>query len=188
MKIRKFLLFPVYAVIIILCLCSCEKKPGTLESWAYDYEPTVEALRLCDDGTAVFDGTAYTYTKDDSHIILTDNSGQVQNMRYVTDGDGIVIYKIKTYILAGTAGHNGVIGIWNENNSSFQFTDKGTFLEDNVFPGHYFVDEEQGTIKLCYNDPFEDTIFYYSLDGDDLRVEYPWPMVKTVQNSASAGK
>ncbi len=188
MKIRKFLLFPVYAVLIILCLCSCDKKSNTLESWAYNYEPAAEALKLCDDGTAVFDGTAYTYTKDDSHIILTDSSGQVQNMRYVTDGDGIVIYKIKTYVPAADFEHNGVIGIWYENNSSFQFTDKGTFLEDNVFPGHYFVNEEQGTITLCYNDPFEDTVFYYSLDGDNLRIEYPWPMVKTVSDSASGNK
>ena len=30
-----------------------------------------------------------------------------------------------------------------------------------------------------YNDPIEDAVLYYSLDGDKLAIEYPWPMVPT---------
>jgi hypothetical protein len=58
------------------------------------------------------------------------------------------------------------------------FTDKGTFLEDGYFPGYYTVDEANSTLKLVYNDQFEDTICYFRLEGDKLYIEYPWPMVK----------
>ena len=42
-----------------------------------------------------------------------------------------------------------------------------------------WFDEEAGTIKLMYDDPIEDTLLYYSIDGDDMTIDYPWPMVKT---------
>ena len=62
---------------------------------------------------------------------------------------------------------------------SYEFTEKGTFYEDQNFPGHYQVDESDHSIKLMYNDQFEDTYLYYSLDGDVLTIEYPWSMVPT---------
>ena len=36
-----------------------------------------------------------------------------------------------------------------------------------------------------YSDPIEDAVLYYSLDGDKLTIDYPWPMVVTQKTAAS---
>ncbi len=132
------------------------------------------------DGKAVYKGNTYEYSKDEQFFTLTDEQGNVLKMRYTEDKDGMLLYETTTYQYAGEGEADGLIGLW-ENESqhwSYEFTVKGTFLEDGVFPGYYILDEEAGTIKLIYNDHFEDTYVYYSIEDGELTVEYPWPMVK----------
>lgn len=173
---------------ILLCLLfavsGCAKEVNA-ESWAYIHEPEVEILRLGDDGKASFKGKAYEYSKDEQFLTLTDDNNQVLKMRCVMKNEKMLLYETTTYRYAGEGEPDGIMGFWSseENSWAYEFTEKGTFLEDGVFPGHYLVDEEEGTIKLMYNDHFEDTYVYYLIDGDQLIIEYPWPMVKTETNA-----
>ena len=51
-------------------------------------------------------------------------------------------------------------------------------MEDGYFPGTYTVDEESGSFRLHYaGGQLDDTVCYFTLDGDALTVEYPWRMV-----------
>ena len=159
------------------------------ESWAYIYEPDKEAFRMYKNGKAVLDGTDYTYIKDEQYITLKDKDGVETKMRYEMDKDQMLIYKRAVYQYAGEEEQNGLIGTWKaENGWSYEFTDNGTFREDAYFPGYYMVDEENSRIKLAYNDHFYDTYIYYSLDGDKLTVDDPWPMMKTQKESAPSGE
>ena len=51
-------------------------------------------------------------------------------------------------------------------------------MEDGFFSGTYEVNETEGTVTLTYNDDIDETVIYYSVSGDTLTIEYPWPMVK----------
>ena len=174
---------PVMATVtVILSLSGCTKAPK--ESWAYNYEPQKAVLNLYDDGTAEFQGEKYTsYSKSDEFYELTKSDGSVLKMRYVMDGDVMNLYIKAVYKYQGTGEHEGILGYWLEEKDgrlTFEFTDKGTFLEDRIMPGHYtVVDEETGYVKLMYNDHYYDTYIYCEVDGDTLTVDYPWPMVET---------
>ena len=164
---------------VLLAACGGDKV-----SWAYIHDPETEILSLSDNGKAVYKGSNYTYTKDDSFITLKGNDGSEISMRYVPDekDEGkMTLYETKPYFFQGEDEPDGVIGVWfDENNrSSYEFTENGTFKEDNIFFGHYAVDEDEGTIKLMYDEPMEDTLMYYSLEGGKLIIDYPWPMVTT---------
>lgn len=166
------------AVMLILCtaLAGCG---GKAEKWAYIHEPDKEVLRLSSNGKAVFNGTEYTYTKDSDHITLTDAAGKPEEHRYVMDGEQMIFYERSVYTLEeGTAG-DGIIGVWKNGKSVYEFTAKGTFNEDNAFFGHYSVDEQAGTIQFMYDAPLPDALLYYELgsDGKQLTIDYPWPMV-----------
>ena len=103
-------------------------------------------------------------------------------MRFVPDGENQkLLYETFVYEYTGEGEPSGVLGTWQEvnGNLSFEFTDKGTFREDYYSPGYYSVDEENGVIKLVYNDHYADTYIYYKLDGRFLTVDYPWPVVPT---------
>ena len=52
-------------------------------------------------------------------------------------------------------------------------------MEDGVFVGDYFLDGEPGSIRLDYYDDLPDTILYYTIEGDEMIVEYPWDLVPT---------
>ena len=154
------------------------------ESWAYNHEPETEILSLSDNGKAVFHGEKYTYTRDDEFITLKDKSGSELKLRYMIDGEEMTLYESSTYDRDGEGTPGSIVGVWKQDNGwSYQFTSEGTFTEENIFYGHYAVNEQEGTIKLMYDEPLEDAILYYSLDGDKLTVDYPWTLVKTVQGS-----
>ena len=168
-------------VLSALLLSACDN--GKV-SWAYIHDPETEILSLSENGKAEYKGSNYTYTKDDSFISLKSNDGTEMKMRYVPDAKNegaMTLYETKPYFCKGEGGHSGIVGLWYDENgrSSYEFTDKGTFKEDNIFFGHYSEDEAEGTIKLMYDEPMEDTLLYYSLEGDSLIIDYPWPMVKT---------
>lgn len=175
-------------------LNGCGKK---VESWAYNHEPDKEILALYDNGKATFKEEKYKYTKDDEFITLTDKAGNATKMHYNTNENGIVLYEIEKYTACEGTDSNGnkvdfspeekqgVVGYWLHENgkSSFVFSNDGRFKEDNSFGGQYTVDEASGQIKLMYDADFrfEDAFLYYTVDGDSLTIEYPWPMVPTAK-------
>ena len=199
-KKNKFVFIALLSVIMVLAV-SCGKEEtngnGAGESWAYSYDPANEILRLNNDGSAVYKVKTYknevqvmetknfsSYKKDDSYIVLTDKEGAELKLRYKKTDSGITVYEKTTYEYSenNANAQNGLTGFWvnpDQKKICYEFTDKGTFLEDSIFPGHYYVDETSGTITLEYNDPVPNTIMYYSLENGKLIIEYPWDMVTT---------
>ena len=167
---------------VMLILGGC----GKAESWAYNHEPTEEALALYDNGEAVFKGNTYKYEKDEDSITLTDKDGVSVEHRYYMDNGMMVFYDESVYDYQGEGQPDSIVGTWTQDNGwLFTFTSEGEFSEEDIFYGHYSVDEENSSIKLMYSDPIEDAILYYSLDGDKLTIDYPWPMVVTQKTAAS---
>jgi hypothetical protein len=77
---------------------------------------------------------------------------------------------------------NGIAGVWTDVNNSdyfYEFTEDGAFNEDGYFAGKYTVNEAEGTIRFVYDGDFPEALLYYTMEGDSLFVEYPWPMVTT---------
>ncbi|MCR5094469.1 MAG: hypothetical protein K6B72_10910 [Lachnospiraceae bacterium] len=166
------------AALLLVCavLTGCGDQ-GQAEHWAYIHEPEEEVLTLRDNGKAEYKGEKFSYTKDDSYITLKGDSGTDDPHRYVMDGDQMIFYERSTYTRDSQYGGEGIVGVWTQGNGwSFQFTETGEFSEETLFFGHYSVDEAAGTIKLMYDDPIQDSLLYYELDGDQLTIEYPWPM------------
>ena len=161
-------------IFIMSLLGGCGSKT---EKWAYNHEPLVAVIALSDNGKATYKGNEYTYTKDDTYITLKDENGEQQKIRYEMNGDKMTLYEESTYTRSGEG--EGVVGNWLQGNGwSYVFTDSGEFSEENIFFGHYTVDEEKSRIKLMYDEPMEDAYLYYTLNGDKLTVAYPWPMVR----------
>jgi hypothetical protein len=154
-----------------------------LASWAYIHDPETEVLAFTTDGLAFYHGKQYTYSQEGDFLTLTDEDGKETTMRFIQAREGkMLLYERTEYHYAGISKPDGIIGYWTggpEDRLSYEFTKKGTYLEDGTFPGHYSEDPENGTIKLMYNARLEDTLIYYSVDGDKLTIDYPWPMVKT---------
>lgn len=149
-------------------------------SWAYNHDPDTTILSLKSRGKATFHDVNYKYHTDGSFIILSSKDEEIK-LRYKVDGEGILIYETTVYEREdGNASADGLIGRWvnKENKWSFEFTEEGTFMEDGYFPGYYYINEKGGYAKLIYNDQFEDTVLYYSIEGSTLTVEYPWQMVR----------
>ena len=131
-------------------------------------------------GRAVYKGEKYGYTQDDSFINLTDSEGNVTSLRYLLDKDRneMTLYESSTYQYSGDSSPKGVVGAWSQsNNWTFQFNEDGKFCEDNIFYGYYSVDEEASTIKLMYDEPLQDALLYYQLNGNELTIDYPWTLV-----------
>ena len=174
MKKLKIYLSGIAAAGMILALMGCGART---EKWAYIHEPLDAVIALSDNGKATYKGSEYSYTKDESFITLKDNSGEQTSMRYEQDGDKMTLYEESTYDRVGEG--EGIVGDWAQGNGwSYEFTQDGKFSEEDIFFGHYTVDEANSAIKLMYDDPIEDATLYYSLDGDKLTVAYPWPMVR----------
>lgn len=148
--------------------------------WAYIHDPENPSLVLSADGRAVLDGILYNYECDGQFITLKSIGRKDIKMRYVFEKENLYIYKTTVYKFQDKGKPEDLTGLWKneENNWSFEFSDKGTFVEDGYFPGYYLVDAENGTFLLAYNDHFEDTTCYYNINGKNLTVEYPWLMVR----------
>lgn len=187
-------------LIILVCVLlsaafafgGCSKEDGAAqgntasnvqgESWAYVHEPETEILRLGDDGRAIYQGKEYSYVREGDFLTFTDDKGNETKVRFVQGlANKMLLYERTEYHYAGSKEPDGIIGFWQggpEDRLAYEFTTKGTFLEDGTFPGHYSL-EEGNKIKLMYNDHFEDAYLYYELDGKKLVIDYPWPVVKT---------
>lgn len=191
MKIIKIMSTLLAVLLVLLFMTACDKKKndmaistetsGILGSWAYihDRETTIAVFR--EDGIAQYEGKDYTFESDSQFIKLMDDDDETLQLRYLIDDEGIYLYSNNTYSLSGKGKPDGLLGEWScpEKNWSFSFTEGGTFIEDGYFPGYYTVDDENSTIKLVYNDQFEDTICYFRLEENRLHIEYPWRMVRT---------
>ena len=179
-------LFPVL-FIMMAGICGCGKQT---ESWAYSHAPDEQIISFANDGKAVYKGVDYTYNKDDSFYTLTDKQGNTLKLRYAMDGDNMILYETSVYKRDMEEPGSGIAGKWVHENgrNMFRFTKDGQFDEDGYFYGHYNVKENEGTIKLMYSDPLQDCIMYYSLDGDELTIEYPWPMVHVGENNNEKGQ
>lgn len=184
---KRFIAVFLIALLVLLAGCgSAELAPEAKDiqgEWAYIHSDDVASLVLKPNGKAVFENENYTYNCEDGRLILTDSHGDQLSMRYFLEDGKLILYKQTTYTCSSPTGSNGVVGLWEapKDHWSFEFTADGTFREDGYFPGFYTVNETDGTIKLVYNDKFEDTVIYYSISGNELTVEYPWPMVPVVK-------
>lgn len=185
MKHRALIICVVFILILMISGAVAEDIRG---SWAYIHAPEEAALILNDDGSAVLDGERFSYTLSDGYISLDDGKGETRNLRYVMDGENMLLYKKAEYAYQGSGEPKGLIGVWKGTSGtsadwSYQFTDKGTFLEDGYFPGYYTVDEAGKSFKLVYVDQFADTVCYYEIEGRILTVDYPWTMVRVVRRA-----
>ncbi len=185
MKKNRFLAVLPAVLSAVLILSGCG---GKAEHWAYNHEPDKEVLTLYDNGKAVFEGNEYKYTRSDGVISMTGKDGSVTSHKYEADGDKMIFYNPSVYTREGKG--EGVRGKWIHDNGRnlFEFSANGQFNEDNYFYGHYTVNEKDGTIKLMYVDPLQDTLLYYSLDGDKITIEYPWPMVQVGAQTSEKGQ
>ncbi len=164
------------AVIVLgIFLSGCGDRT---EKWAYVHDPLEEVISLSEDGSCTYKGNRYTYTMNDTFINLKGEDGSVTSLRYEMNGEQMTLYEESTYSLEGED-TDSIVGVWKQDNGwSYQFTENGEFSEENIFHGHYLLDEKNGCIKLMYDDPIEDAYLYYVLNGDELTVAYPWPMVR----------
>ncbi|WP_034466406.1 hypothetical protein [Butyrivibrio proteoclasticus] len=171
---------PLYVFVICvfsLMLSGCAKKT---ESLAYVHEPTEEILSFYDDGTCVYKGAKFSYTKDDSFIYLKTKDGLTVKLRYTDDGTDKILYEKSTYVYTGEGTPDGIVGDWKQENGwEYVFTEDGKFSEDGIFYGYYFVDTEKQAIYLKYVDRFEDATLYYTIADNKLVIDYPWPVVET---------
>lgn len=160
-------------------------------SWAYIHDTETAVLVFKEDGSAKYKKKNYDFSCEDGRIVLSSDGEEKYRLRYLLADDAMYFFEQEIYERTDEAPAAGdtytqpgreLIGMWRntENKWSFQFTEEGTFNEDGYFPGHFWVDEEAGTFKLAYNDHFEDTTCYYTVDGDRLTIEYPWPMVRMI--------
>lgn len=155
-----------------------EYEKMLIGDWAYLHDRDTAAASFKENGKAVFEGKKYGFSCDGEYIRFEDRSGEALALRYILNQDRMYVYIKSRYVLENGGAPEGIQGVWvcKEKNWTFEFTDKGTFMEDGVLTGHYFVDEENGIVKLAYEEALEDTVFYYQLTDEGLYIEYPWPM------------
>lgn len=173
------------SLILFACLsfAGCGKSDSPLVGkWSYIHDDVNTVLELKSNGKAVYEGKNFTYVTDDSFITLTDANGNKEQFRYLMEKDGFLFYKNTRYVNKDNENPSSLVGIWTGKEVdkwSFEFTANGEFKEDGYFPGEYVVDESNGSVKLIYNDHFEDTICYFIIEGNEMTMQYPWKMVKT---------
>ncbi len=178
---KKKTTFIMSLMLLLLSLFSVGCGSRT-ENWAYIHDPKATVLSLSGNGKAVYKGISYDYTRDDACITLTDKDGNELELKYISDGDAMTLYEKSTYTYEGEGSPDGIVGVWKQDNGwLYRFTDNGEFSEEDIFSGHYTVDESNSSIKLMYDEPIEDAVLYYELNGSELTIDYPWPMVRTVE-------
>jgi len=177
-KINKFLAL-VLMMVMCICMIGCGEKDEFTGKWAYNHDTATVIMDFKAGGKVNYKGTDYKYVENNGVLELT-SKDETLNLKYQFDKDTLYIYEPMTYHYQGEGDADGLIGYWLADNgrSNYEFTTEGTFREDSYIPGYYTVNEENHTIKCVYNDQYIDTTIYYTLDGNTLTVEYPWPMVR----------
>lgn len=182
------ILLALAAVLIVVLTHKEDKTSGMNQyeqflvgKWAYIHDTDTKALVFYQDGSAKFEGESYTFTSDAEFIYLVDSNNATKKLRYRQTGDSAIDFYVQSlYVLEDGTVPQSIEGCWvcPEKKWTFEFTSKGTFLEDGVLTGHYYLDEEKGMLQLAYEKALEDTFMYYSVSNEGLFVEYPWAMVK----------
>lgn len=178
----------ILLIMFALCMTSCGKKeiqqtPDEIAlhgEWYYAHDEKETVAEFSKDGSARFEGVKYQYTCDGEYINLTDKNGEVTKLRYLSDGDKMYVYIQSKYTRQPEGGGAGIVGVWRceDKGWTFEFSNKGTFMEDGALTGYYEIDEEAHTVKLMYGEALEDTVFFYELTENELSMEYPWLMLK----------
>ena len=200
MKMFKKIVLTLLLISLLSLLCSCSKA-DSVESWAYNFDKTTEILRLNSDGTASYILKVYedgkqvkktqeykSYNKDDSFITLKDKDDGELKLRYIKTDAGINLYEKTEYEQILKKDGNAVAGVWVDKNNSdyfYEFAEDGAFNEDGYFTGKYTVDEKECRIDFTYDGDSSKSVLYYTISGDSLIVEYPWPMVPTEKSQDS---
>lgn len=191
-RLRTIVILPVLVAVLATGCNSYKLKQNSYETeligqWAYAHDLTSMQAQFTENGDAVFEGNNFTFTSDGEFITLkSTNDGKKDTvgnnhdltLRYVQKDDQMYVYVQGTYERTYGNTDDGIVGVWmcHDKKWSFEFTDKGTFMEDGALTGYYEVNEDNGTVKLMYGEALEDTIFYYQLSEDTLFIEYPWLM------------
>lgn len=173
----KFISLACMICVIASCLVGCGKTLYDGE-WAYIHDDKTLALKI-NGKTAEVDGVKCSVVAEGDVLKLNAKDGSVFEVG-PADGNGdLTLYKFTTYEYEGDGTPDSIVGNWKSKEKwSFEFTADGTFNEDGYFPGHYSLDESNKTFSLMYNDHFIDTVCGYSIEGNELTIKYPWPMVK----------
>lgn len=191
--LKMFLLVLLAGCIFLTAAYGTGEPCGLLGDWAFNYEPTVSALQVLEDGTAVWNGAAYTWEDDGETLTLTREDAEADEepvkLRYLADGEKVFIYLPASYIRIAKDRDDEIFGAWVQegaSRSSFIFEKSMQFMEDETFVGSFEVDAEAGTFTLHYiPNYFDDTTCYFTWDGDSMTVEYPWTIVPTQAEEAA---
>lgn len=181
-------------LLVLVTLAACGDDNNKLNGkWAYVHDTETAILVLKSNGTAIYNNDKYSYTYDDSFITLKASDGKDLKLRYEFDGADMFLYQPTVYVYDSEEVPDGLPGVWKGKEVEgweFEFTESGEFKEDGYFPGYYVDDPENSRAKLIYNDQFEDTMIYYSIEGNELTIEYPWRMVKmsAIKKTSAASK
>lgn len=175
---RRYVSLICALIMTVALLSGCSKTPYD-GNWSYIHDNQTVALTI-NGKKATVDGVECTVASEGDELKLTGKNGDSFVVGASDTKDQIVLYKFTTYEYEGQGSPDGLVGLWkSKENWSFEFTDQGTFKEDGYFPGYYTDNKDKGTFQLAYNDHFVDTECRYTIEGNKLTVEYPWPMVKT---------
>ena len=176
------------AVLVILLCFSVIAAAGAegfpAGDWAFIHAPEESVLLLREDGTAVLKGRDCTWQDDaENGFLRFASEGEETSLRYLVTEDKIQLYVPVEYNRVEDVPGEGLIGAWigkDSEMSTFIFRQDGMFLEDGTFTGTFRQDNETGSLLLAYIKYFDDTLCYFSLEGNDvLKVDYPWSMVET---------
>ena len=178
----------ILVIMFALCMAGCGKEDIQQNSdeialhgeWYYVHDEKETVAVFSEDGSAKFEGTKYRYTCDGEYINLTDEDGNVKKLRYMSEGNKMYVYIQSTYTRQPEGGGSGIVGMWlcEDKGWTFEFSAKGTFMEEGAMTGYYEVNEEAHTVKLMYGEALADTVFFFELKENELFVEYPWLMIK----------
>lgn len=178
----------IIIILLALCMAGCGKEEIQQNSdeialhgeWYYVHDENETVAVFSEDGSAKFEGVKYQYTCDGEYIHLTDKDGAVKKLRYLSKDNKMYVYIPSTYTRQAEGGGSGIVGVWlcEDKGWTFEFSDKGTFMEEGAMTGYYEVNEEAHTVKLMYGEALADTVFFYELTENELEVEYPWLMIK----------
>lgn len=177
---RRYISLICMISMVVAFLTGCGKTAFEGE-WAYIHDDQTVALKI-HGSQAELDGVKCKATMNEDVLVLKAKDGTVYEIESGDKDGEITLYKYTTYVYDGEGEPQDLIGTWTSSeNWSFEFTDDGTFKEDGYFPGFFIDNKEDHTFSLIYNDHFIDTVCGYTIDGNQLTVRYPWPMVKPVK-------
>ena len=186
---RMFFLLMLAGCIFFAAGCGAEEPCRLLGDWAFDYEPAETVLTVREDGSAFWNGEAFTWEDDGTFLLLSKEEGEVLPLRYLAEEDKVRVFLTGTYTRTAKDKDEEIFGAWKKDGSygsAFVFEKDMRFMEDGTFVGTFELDEEAGTFTLKYQpDIFEDTTCYFIREGDRMTVEYPWTVVKVQEEKAA---